>query len=148
MNMVRNALDTAFSTALLLGGSSKMAEAAVFDAIESSEDVSQSSLLVETAKSLVRRRKSSARRLDVCALLPFELGRLFLLDPMWRDSFVLRILVGLPPEVCAAILEVSVPELQEALFRALQELPHLEKSEDPHALATTPFGQITHAARQ
>ena len=91
MNMVRNALDTAFSTALLLGGSSKMAEAAVFDAIESSEDVSQSSLLVETAKSLVRRRKNSACRLDVCALLPFELGRLFLLDPMWRDSFVLRI---------------------------------------------------------
>jgi len=140
MNMVRSALDTAFSVALLLGGSTKMAEAAVFDAIESSEDVSQSSsLLIETAKSLVRRRKNAARRLDVCALLPFELGRLFLLDPMGRDSFVLRILAGLPPEVCAGILEVSVPELEEALFRALQELPHLEKREDPRTLATNPL---------
>ena len=140
MNMVRSALDTAFSSALLLGGSTKMAEAAVFDAIESSEDVSQSSsLLIETAKSLVRRRKNTARRLDVCALLPFELGRLFLLDPMGRDSFVLRILAGLPPEVCAEILEVSVPELEEALFRALQELPHLEKREDPRTLATNPL---------
>jgi len=139
MNMVRSALDTAFSSALLLGGSTKMAEAAVFDAIESSEDVSQSSLLIETAKSLVRRRKNTVRRLDVCALLPFELGRLLLLDPMGRDSFVLRILVGLPPEVCAGILEVSVPELEEALFRALQELPHLEKREDPRTLATNPL---------
>ena len=140
MNMVRSALDTAFSSALLLGGSTKMAEAAVFDAIESSEDVSQSSsLLIETAKSLVRRRKNTARRLDVCALLPFELGRLLLLDPMGRDSFVLRILVGLPPEVCAGILEVSVSELEEALFRALQEIPHLEKLQDPRALATNPL---------
>lgn len=89
MNIVRNALDTAFRTALLLGGSTKMAEAAVFDAIESSEDVSQSSLVIETAKFMVRRRKKSARRLCVCALFPFELGRLFLLDPMLRDSFVL-----------------------------------------------------------
>jgi hypothetical protein len=136
MNMVRNALDTAFSTALLLGGSTKMAKAAVFAAIESSEDVSQSSLVIETAKSLVRRRKNSEHPPDVRARLPFELGRLFLLDPIWRDSFVLRILVGLPPEVCAGILEVSVPELEEALFRALEELPHLEKRKDPHALAT------------
>ena len=139
MNMVRNALDTAFSTALLLAGSTKMAEAAVLDAIESTEDISQSSLVIETAKSLVRRRKHSASRLDVRALLPFELGRLFLLDPMWRDSFVLRILAGLPPAVCAEILEVSVPELDEALFRALEELPHLENREDPRTLATNPL---------
>jgi hypothetical protein len=71
-----------------------MAEAAVFDAIESLEDVAQSSLVIETAKTLVRRRKKSARGLDVCVLLPFELGRLFLLDPMLRDSLVLIILVG------------------------------------------------------
>jgi DNA-directed RNA polymerase specialized sigma24 family protein len=116
-----------------------MAEAAVFDAIESSEDVSQSSLVIETAKSMVRRRKKSARRLYVCALFPFELGRLFLLDPMLRDSFVLRILVGLPPEVCAGILEVSIPEIEDTLFAALQELPHLEKREHPRALAANPL---------
>jgi hypothetical protein len=137
MNIVGNGLDTAFRTALLLGGSTKMAEAAVFDGIEYSKGVSQSSLVIETAKSVVRRCKESPPRLDVYAQLPVELVRLFLLDPIVRYSFVLRIFLRLPPEVCADILDFSIPELEDAIVAALQALPHLEKREHPSAFAVS-----------
>ena len=104
-----------------------MAESAVFDAIESSDEVSPRTLVIETAKALVRRRKNSAAPiLDGAELLPFELQRLLLLHPLLRDSFVLRVLAGLSPEVCAEILEVSIPDCEDALLAALPELPHLE----------------------
>ena len=36
-------------------------------------------------------------------------------------------------------LEASIPELEDALFAALQELPHLEKGEHSRALSADPL---------
>jgi hypothetical protein len=54
---------------------------------------------------------------------PPELQRLFMLQPLPRHCFVLRVLVGLTPEVCAELLEISVSEFEGALYAALIELP-------------------------
>ena len=139
MNMVKSSLGTAFCVALLLGGSTEIAETAILAAVESSEDVSQTDLVIETVKFLVRRRKHLKRRPGRWVVLPFELGRLFLLETTLRDSFVLRILLGLPPKTCAEILGISIPALEDALFAALQELPYLEKRAYPSALAADPL---------
>ncbi len=50
------AIDTAFRTALLLGGTTRTAEAAVLDGIDACAELSPHGLLIETAKSTIRRR--------------------------------------------------------------------------------------------
>jgi DNA-directed RNA polymerase specialized sigma24 family protein len=52
-------------------------------------------------------------------------ARLFMLQPLPRLCFVLRVLVGLSPEACAELLEVSVTEFEDAVYRALTQLPIL-----------------------
>jgi DNA-directed RNA polymerase specialized sigma24 family protein len=56
---------------------------------------------------------------------PQELRRLFMLQPLSRDCFVLRILVGLSTEVCAELLDVSITEFEDAVYAALTQLPLL-----------------------
>jgi DNA-directed RNA polymerase specialized sigma24 family protein len=110
---------------LLLAGATKTAEAALMDGIDACEDPSHRGLLIEAVRSTIRRRTKSADAPDALELLPPELRRLFMLQPLSRDCFVLRILVGLSPEVCAELLDVSVTELEEAVCVALNQLPLL-----------------------
>ena len=56
-------------------------------------------------------------------MLPVELRGLFLLSSTSRDCFVLRVLLGLPSEVCSGILNLSKDEFDEALYEALLNLP-------------------------
>jgi hypothetical protein len=56
---------------------------------------------------------------------PQELRRLFMLQPLSGDYFVLRILVGLSTEVCAELLDVSITEFEDAVYAALTQLPLL-----------------------
>ena len=128
MDTIASALDMAFRTALLLAGNTKTAEAAVMDGICACEDLSHRCLLIEAVRSAIRRRTKSADDPDALQLLPPELCRLFMLQPLSRDSFVLRILVGLSPEVCAELLDVSVTELEDAVCAALNQLPLLSSS--------------------
>src|ERR1700730_4623083 len=122
------AVHTAFRTALLLAGATKTAELSVLDGIEACENISHRSLLIETARSTIRRRTESPDVPDGINLLPPELRRLFGLQPMSRDCFVLRILVQLPPEDCAALLNISITEYEHALCGALNQLPLLSSS--------------------
>jgi hypothetical protein len=118
-------VDIAFRTALLLAGAIKTAELAVLDGIDACENVSHRSLLIETVRSAIRRRAESSAVLDGINLLPLELRHLLGLQPIFRDCFVLRILVQLTPEVCAELLKISTTEYEDALCGALNQLPLL-----------------------
>ena len=119
------AVHTAFRTALLLAGATKAAELAVLDGIDACENISDRSLLIETVRSTIRRRTESPDVPDGINLLPPELRPLLGLQPILRDCFVLRILVQLPPEVCAELLKISMTEYEDALCGALNQLPFL-----------------------
>jgi hypothetical protein len=122
------ALPKAFWIALLLTGSIEAAEAAVLDGITALEldHISDDRLLLATAKSAIRRRTGFLEQSDGLSILPLELRRLFLLAPNYRDCFVLRIFIGLTPELCPGILHLSIHEVEDALHTALQELPRIE----------------------
>jgi len=125
MDTMPSALDVAFRAALLLTGETRAAEVAVMHGIGACEDLSPGGLLTAAVRSAVRRRtKSSDGPCKVECLSP-ELRRLFLLQPLLRHCFVLRVLVGLSPEACAELLEVSVTEFEDAVYRALIQLPLL-----------------------
>ena len=119
------AVHIAFRTALLLAGATRVAELAVLDGIEACGNISHRSLLIETVQSTIRRRAESPAGLDGINLLPPELRRVLGLQPIFRDCFVLRILVQLPPEKCAELLKISITEYEDALSRALKQLPLL-----------------------
>ena len=125
MDTMPLALDMAFRTAVLLTGDTRTAEAAVMHAIGGCEDLSPGGLLTEAVRSAVRLQGSSPNGPYEVECLPPELRRLFLLQPLPRHCFVLRILVGLSPEVCAELLEVSDTEFENAVNRALTQLPLL-----------------------
>ena len=125
MDTMPSALDMAFRTALLLTGDSRTAEVAVTRAIDTCEALSPGGILIEAVRSAVRRRTKSWVAPYEVEYLPTELRRLFVLQPLPRHCFVLRVLVGLSPEVCAELLEVSVTEFENAVYRALTQLPLL-----------------------
>jgi hypothetical protein len=110
---------------LLLAGATRVAELAVRDGIEACGNISHRSLLIETVQSTIRRRAESPAGLDGINLLPPELRRVLGLQPIFRDCFVLRILVQLPPEKCAELLNISITEYDDALSAALKQLPLL-----------------------
>jgi DNA-directed RNA polymerase specialized sigma24 family protein len=125
MDTTSCAVHTAFRTALLLGGATKTAELAVLDGIDACENISLRSLVIETVRSTIRRRAESPAVLDGINLLPPELRRLLGLRPIFRDCFVLRTLVQLPPEECAGLLNISITECEDALCEALNQIPFL-----------------------
>src|SRR6202051_4559470 len=131
MDTIPSALDMAFRTALLLAGNAKTAEAAVMDGIGACEDLSHRRLLIEAVRSTIRRRTKSPGAPEALELLPPELRRLFMLQPLSRDCFVLRILVGLSPEVCEELLGVSITEFEGAVCGVLNQIPLLSSSNPP-----------------
>jgi len=122
-------LDHAFRAALLLTGRADLAEDSVLDgiaALESIDDV-EDTLLTKTIASVIRRRADFPDQLEqALLLLPPELQRLILLAPLSRDCFILRILFGITPSNCAAILNLTIEEFEESLLVAFQQLRILE----------------------
>ena len=143
IDTISSAVHTAFRTALLLGGVTKTAEAAVSDGIGACEDLSHRGLLIESVRSVIRRRTKSADAPDGLELLPPELRRLFMLQPLSRDCIVLRILVGLSPEVCSELLDISITEFADAVYAALNQLPPVKTAfaSGDHS-STLTFGSI------
>ena len=126
---VSHAVDEAFCAALLLTGSTEVAENAVLDGIAALafgaivDDV----LLIETVKSAIQRRADfPAQSEQATSHLPLELRRLFLLAPISRDCFVLRFRLGITPGTFSGMLHLTTQETEEVLCAALQELPLLE----------------------
>src|SRR3984957_5337527 len=112
MDTMPSALDMAFRTALLPTGDTRTAEAAVMHGIGVCEDLSPGGLLIAAVRSAVRRRKKSSDGPYEVACLPPELQRLFEMQPLLRECFVLRILAGLSPEV---LVTAEIAQRLEAL---------------------------------
>jgi hypothetical protein len=128
-NKVSKALDKAFRAAFMLTGSTQAAEHAVLDGIAATEfdSVVDDVFLLETVKAAIHRRPDSAHQSQQPrSRLPLELRRLFLLAPISRDCFVLRILLGIAPRTCSGLLHLTIEESHEALWAALEALPFLE----------------------
>src|SRR6266853_5944215 len=126
---VSKALDGAFRAALMLTGSMQAAEHAVFNGIAATECYSaeDDALLLETVKAAIQRRPDSLHESqEPPAHLPLELRRLFLLTPISRDCFVLRILLGITTRTCSGILNLTIEEAHHALCAAFEALPFLE----------------------
>ncbi len=113
-----NSLQEAFLTAMLLTGSTSLAEAAVLTAIESgggSADWGQP-LLRRTVDASLRMpgplRLMSANELETagCAVPP-ALQTVLSLKRLARQCFVLRVLLSLPCWECALLLNVSEAEV-------------------------------------
>jgi hypothetical protein len=119
-------IDRAILTAHLLTGSLQEAERAALKAIDSwnpdeePEDVVFNSVLEAAARVQPQQDATGA---DACASdLPNELKAVLRLAPRLRSCFVLRILVGLPSQVCARLLRLQSKQVDEYTCAALQSL--------------------------
>src|ERR1700686_2853701 len=128
-NEVSKGLDRAFCAALILTESMQAAEHAVLNGIAATEcyGAGDDAFLLGTIKAAIQRRADSPHQSHQrCAQLPLELRRLFLLAPMSRDCFVLRILLRIRVEICSRILHRRVEEIGEVLGPRLQDRPPSE----------------------
>jgi hypothetical protein len=114
-NEVSKALDGAFRAGFMLTGGIQAAEHPVSNGIAATEchKAGDDALFFETFKAAIQRRPDSLHQSQQPpAHLPLELRRLFLLTPISRDCFVLRILLGLAvgtsPGV-SCIFSASIP---------------------------------------
>lgn len=123
-------LGMATLTAHLLIGDLTEAENAVMEAIDSwdpSRDDGEQ-LFQITLRAAVARRPIALFSTDSTEngatewKLPIELHRVLKLPPDLRQSFVLRVLVGLSLQVCAQILEVGAREISEHCCAAMTRL--------------------------
>jgi hypothetical protein len=142
---ISETLDHAFRAALFLTGDADLAENAVLDGIAAleSNDTVEKALVVKTVESVIRQRADFPTHTEqAMARLPPELQRLIGLAPVSRDCFILRVLFGISPVNCAAILNLSSEEFKESLCAAYQQLPALgDKTCSPVGLARS--GGIT-----
>ena len=123
---ISEAVDHAFRAALLLTSSADFAETAVLNGIaglETSDDVEQA-VVAKTIDFVLRQRADHPNRSEhSLALLPHEFHWLLVLAPVSRDCFLLRILFGITPLTCAAILNLTIEEFEESLRSAFERLP-------------------------
>jgi hypothetical protein len=133
-NRLETTVESAFITALLLTGSMERAEAAVLDGIAAldSKDGSVDSLVSETilAASLTARENGLEGHAETTkrasSMLPFELRSVLHLPAPLRHCFVLRILAGLPRDVCASLLQLDVEQVDDGTCAALPMLANIQ----------------------
>jgi hypothetical protein len=132
---ISETLDRAFRAAHLLTASADLAEEAVLGGIavlDSSDDV-EKVLVAKTVDFVIRQSGQYPHRLEgTLSVLPQELRHLLLLAPVSRDCFVLRTLFGIAPPHCAATLNLTLEEFEEALYAAYEQLPKGKEMEFRH----------------
>lgn len=126
-------LGQAFRTALLLTASAERAEAAILAGIRVIDpfDVSDESLMREamTASIAAKIHEVRVEESEPGSLLPPELRRVLRLSKDLRHGFVLRVLVGLPREVCALMLQTGTQRIDELVCDSVQALAGLSEGE-------------------
>jgi len=112
----------AFRAALLLTGNIRHAEVSVLHAIQStdSEELSDHALLHESVIAALDQGPPQPD--DLSSMLPVELRRVLRLPGDLRRSFVLRVLAGLSREECARLLCRDIPDVDQTVCAAAQEL--------------------------
>jgi len=119
-------IDRAFLTAHLLTASIQQAEDAASNAIdawnpdeESEETLFQNILLDAAARTSVEPAPDSNPGASG-SYLPKELKAILRLTPQLRRCFVLRMLVGLPSELCARLLQLHPDRVDQYLCAAFE----------------------------
>jgi hypothetical protein len=140
-------LSKAFNTALLLTGSVEQSEAAVLESIrclDLDEDEPGEKLIRGALKvAITRHREIVAQRPenldDSLPALPPELRRVLRLSPDLRQCFALRILAGLPRNICARLLDLEFYDVDEITGLAAQRLASIAGEEQSRQAAVN-FG--------
>jgi hypothetical protein len=129
-------VENAFVVALLLTASVKQAENAVVESIDCfdtdqicSERIFQKVIYSSLCSKSARLAPDFIDE-DSAATLPFELRRVLYLPRELRECFVLRMLIGLPRESCAGLLQVDLAEIRSRLQKAMAEIAGLYASEE------------------
>jgi hypothetical protein len=112
LEVMPEALKRSFVAALLLTGSAGLAETAVMEGIAWMDPnrVSDESLFQATlaASMLTNSQEEGAEERErASSMLPVALARVLRLSTELRRCFVLRILAGLPREVCSRLLRIE-----------------------------------------
>ena len=130
---LQEASGRAFITAFLLSGDTEQAEAAVLTGIETipSDEARGEGLLQRTVRAAIERKEISwprPKEMDPAFLkLPFELRRVLRLPHYLRQCFVLRVLAGLPRELCATLLQSDTGQVDQGVCAAMLELPAVRR---------------------
>ena len=129
---MRDAADRAFITAFLLLGDAEEAEAAVLKSIGSmnAADASGEELVQEAVIAAIESDRLTQRDPNdpelASKMLPLELQRALELPHSLRQCFVLRVLMGLPREVCARLLSLEGRQVDRVASSAMSELAAIQ----------------------
>src|SRR5579862_4512223 len=137
---IHETLENAFIAGLLLTGSVERAEAAILESVRIScpDDLFSEALFRRTVHYLIEPQKNEStaeqqKDLDRAAsILPFELRCVLSLPRDLRYCYVLRVLVGLPREVCAWLLHLNTSQVEERTRAAMLELPLIQQRSEEH----------------
>ena len=137
-SVTSEALSRAFITTLLFTGSVSQSEAALLEGIQDLDldDDASGELLIRTALQAAIERQGKAAEQQpeeveyALTLVPPELRRVLRLPADLRHSFLLRILGGLPSDVCASLLHLEIRQVDEAAGDAAQMLARISAEED------------------
>jgi hypothetical protein len=127
----QDTVENAFVVGLLLTGSMKQAEDAVVESVDciDTRRISGEQLVRGVIRSWLRStaRVQAAGTADEAsaAMLPLELRRVLHLPRELRECFVLRMLMGLPREVCAWLLHIEPEEVRRLTQEGMTKLASL-----------------------
>jgi len=131
---IEHTVSRAFLTAHLLTASTEQAESATMEAIDSwnpdeeTEEVLFRNVLDGATRAQTKHVPSSWNEHDPGgSYLPDELRAVLGLAPHLRRCFVLRILVGLPPQVCGRLLHLHSRRVDRFACAALECLGSLDR---------------------
>ena|SRR5215469_1838248 len=123
METEREAIERVFLTAHLLTANARLAEDITIQAIESwnPRDESREVLFENVVGAALR--VGMSQPVDGSDEFGDHINAVLLLAPRLRRCFVLRILAGLPAQVCARLLGRSRKSVDDDTILALQNLP-------------------------
>jgi hypothetical protein len=134
------AITKAFNIAIILTGSTELAEYAVAEAIrvwDETEPPEQMLYLGAIVASIEVQKLSNTNRPpesdSTASRLPLRLRNVVRLMPAIRNCFVLRVLLGLSYETCACLLHSSAGQVVANTYVALQKLAELDITYDKRA---------------
>jgi hypothetical protein len=127
---LKKAICRAFSIALLVSGDMTIAEESVLEAVRSldPEDLTTDALFVCVSTLAIHRssrlleQATEPHSSEMLGRLPAEMQNLLKLSRALRQCFVLRILLGLPRNICASLLNLQEFQIADLTCDALSSL--------------------------
>ena len=133
----QQAIKQAFWPAVLLSADTKRAEEAIADAIRilEPEDFATDAFLICVLTLLIQRsrlfvdQRESDRDLSL-SIFPIELQCVLRLPTSYRHCYVLRILLGLPDDLCTGLLHLDKRALSKITSAAVGRLAAVQVDEE------------------